>query len=179
MYFSSSCNRTNSGICMYVFSYGMFLKGQCHEIFDFRFSTWISFPKAPDYTIRAVFNFFKNSRRYLQLRVTPVANGKNLQLEKAFLISFGHLWESRVGIQIKFFLPVHFKLSAVWYYSHCLPPLSTTPSELVAKFAAGVVDISGAPWLVIISANFRKNSKWPLCYFQGLGGRWFMKKNLK
>ncbi len=26
------------------------LKGQCHEIFDFRFTTWISFPQAPDYT---------------------------------------------------------------------------------------------------------------------------------
>ncbi len=24
------------------------LKGKCHEIFDFRFSTWISFPEAPD-----------------------------------------------------------------------------------------------------------------------------------
>jgi hypothetical protein len=35
------------------------LKGQCHEIFDFRFSTWISFPQAPDYTIRAVSNFFE------------------------------------------------------------------------------------------------------------------------
>jgi len=34
------------------------LKGQCHEIFDFRFSTWISFPQAPDYTIRVVSNFF-------------------------------------------------------------------------------------------------------------------------
>ncbi len=25
----------------------------------------------------------------------------------------------------------------------------------------------------------KKNLKWPLCYYQGLGGRWFMKKNLK
>jgi hypothetical protein len=30
------------------------LKGQCNEIFGFRFSTWISFPQAPDYTVRAV-----------------------------------------------------------------------------------------------------------------------------
>ncbi len=34
------------------------LRGQCHEIFGFRFSTWISFPQTPDYTIRAVANFF-------------------------------------------------------------------------------------------------------------------------
>jgi hypothetical protein len=47
---------------------------------------------------------------------------------------------------------------------------STTQKELVAKFAAGVidtgskfatgvVDTGGAPWLANISANFRKNSK--------------------
>jgi hypothetical protein len=29
----------------------------------------ISYPQAPDYTIRAVSNFLKNSRRYLQLKV--------------------------------------------------------------------------------------------------------------
>ncbi len=68
-----------------------------------------------------------------------------------------------------------------------LPPVWTTPVELVAKFAAGVVDTGGkfaigvddtggAPWLANISANFWKNMKWPSCYFQGLGRRWFMKK---
>ncbi len=40
------------------------LKGQCHKIFDFWFFSWISFPQAPEYTIRAVSNFFENSRRY-------------------------------------------------------------------------------------------------------------------
>jgi hypothetical protein len=39
-----------------------------------------------------------------------------------------------------------------------LTPISTTLAKLVAKFAAGVVDTSGAPWLANISANFRKNS---------------------
>jgi hypothetical protein len=45
------------------------LKGQCHEIFGFWFFSWISFPKAPEYFIRAVLNFFENSRRYSQLKV--------------------------------------------------------------------------------------------------------------
>jgi hypothetical protein len=40
------------------------LKGQCHEIFCF-----ISLPQAPEYTIRAVSNFFENSRRYSKLKV--------------------------------------------------------------------------------------------------------------
>ncbi len=119
---------------------------------------------------------------------------------------------SRVNIYINFCLQVHFKVSAAWYCSHYLPPVSlipvasllpvlltllanfppvsTTQAKLVAKFAAGVVDTGGnfatgvidtrgAPWLANISSNFRKNSKWPKCYLQGLGGRWFMKKNLK
>ncbi len=34
-----------------------FLKGQCHEIFCYWFFSWISFPQAPEYTIRTVSNF--------------------------------------------------------------------------------------------------------------------------
>ncbi len=45
--------------------YSPCLKGQCHEIFDFWFFSWVSFPKAPRYTIRAVSNFFENSKRSL------------------------------------------------------------------------------------------------------------------
>jgi hypothetical protein len=52
-----------------ILTRGNSLKGQCHEIFDFRFSSWISFPQAPEYSIRAVSNFFENSRRYLQPKV--------------------------------------------------------------------------------------------------------------
>ncbi len=33
------------------------LKGQCHEIFDFRFFSWISLPQAPEHPIRTVLNF--------------------------------------------------------------------------------------------------------------------------
>ena len=45
------------------------LKGQCHEIFCFWFFSWISFPPAPEYSIRTVSNFFENSRRYSQVKV--------------------------------------------------------------------------------------------------------------
>ncbi len=45
------------------------LKGQCHEIFDFWFFSWISFPQAPKYTITAISNFFENSWRYSRLKV--------------------------------------------------------------------------------------------------------------
>ncbi len=45
-----------------------------------------------------------------------------------------------------------------------------------SKFATGVVDTGGQPWAENISANFRKNSKRPYWYTEGLGGNWFMKK---
>ncbi len=41
---------------------GTKLKGQFHEIFDFWFFSWISFPQAPEYTIRAVSIFFPKIR---------------------------------------------------------------------------------------------------------------------
>jgi hypothetical protein len=43
------------------------LKGQCHEILDFRFFSGISFPQAPEYPIRAVSNLFENLRKNWQL----------------------------------------------------------------------------------------------------------------
>ncbi len=78
------------------------LKGQCHEIFCFRFFSCITFPQAPDNNIRIISNFFENSRRYSQVKVhhrcqrhrwqilslvllvllTPVANnGNNIRLQ--------------------------------------------------------------------------------------------------
>ncbi len=50
---------------------------------------------------------------------------------------------SRGNIYINFCLQVYFQVSAAWYCSNYLPPVSTTQGELVAKFAAGVVDASG------------------------------------
>ncbi len=52
----------------------MLLKWQCQEIFDFRFFSWISFPQAPEYPIRAASIFFENSRRYSQLKKFTIAN---------------------------------------------------------------------------------------------------------
>jgi hypothetical protein len=82
---------------------------------------------------------------------------------------------SRVNIYINFCLQVHFMVSAAWYCCHYLPPVSTTLSNMVEKFATGVADTGGAPWLTNISANFRKNSKRSKWNTLGLGGNWFMK----
>ncbi len=64
------------------------LQGQCHEIFLLLVFSWISFPHAPDYTIRAFSNFFENSRRYSQLKV---CQWKKSSIRKIFMIFFWHL----------------------------------------------------------------------------------------
>ncbi len=56
------------------------LKGQCHEIFCLWFFSWISFPQAPEYTIRAVSNFLRKfaeifaAQGWPPVSTTPVAN---------------------------------------------------------------------------------------------------------
>ncbi len=108
------------------------LKGQCHEIFDFWFFSWISFPQAPDYTNRAISNFFEKSRRYSQLKVHHRCQWHRWQMAKIFKQKNCNyfVWAplgSRVNIYINFGLQVYFKMSAAWYCSHYLQPVSTTP----------------------------------------------------
>jgi hypothetical protein len=50
---------------------------------------------------------------------------------------------SRGNVYINFCLQVHFQVSVARYCSYYLPPESTIQGELVAKFAAGVVDACG------------------------------------
>ncbi len=45
------------------------LKGTMPRVFDFRIFLRISFPQAPEYTIRAVSYLFENSQRYSQLKL--------------------------------------------------------------------------------------------------------------
>jgi hypothetical protein len=103
-----------------------------------RFSTsvfsWISFPQAPEYIIRAVSSFLENSRRYSQLKVHRRCRWHRWQMEKIFnhnrfIIFSGHLWE--VELTIDTFLPSSSLTglsSLIWYRSHYLPPVSLTPA---------------------------------------------------
>ncbi len=108
------------------------LKGQCHEIFCFWFSSWTSSPQASDYTIRAVSNFFENSWRYSQLKVCHRCHWHRWQMEKTFKQKnvYNFVWTplgSRVNKYVNFCFQVHFKVSAAWYCCHYLPPVSMTP----------------------------------------------------
>jgi hypothetical protein len=71
------------------------LKGQCHEIFDFRIFH--------DYTIRAVSNFFHKIAEIFAAQgappvsLTPVANQKNL------ILTFFHMFKQSSQHTDKFF----------------------------------------------------------------------------
>ncbi len=143
------------------------LKGQCHEIFDFRFFSWFSFPQAPEYTVRAILNFPKicddvRSQGAPLVSLTLVTMEKFFNQENVNYFVWTPLG-SRVNKYINFCLEVHFKVSAAWYCPHYLPPVSTTPvlPYQWQNLHRCVVDTSGAPWLANISSNFRKYSKWP------------------
>ncbi len=89
------------------------------------------FPQASDYTIRAVSNFFENSRRYSQHKVCHRCQQHRWQMEKTFKQkNFNNfVWTplgSRVNIYKKFCLQVHFKRSVAWYCCHYLPSVSLT-----------------------------------------------------
>jgi hypothetical protein len=73
------------------------LKGQCHEIFYFRFSTWISFPKPLVIPLGPFRIFLKilgdiRSSRYTTGVIDTGGKWKKSSISKIFIISFGHLW---------------------------------------------------------------------------------------
>ena len=85
----------------------------------------------------------------------------------------------KVNIYINFSLKVHLKVSAAWYCSHYLPPVSVTQVELVTNFAIGVIDtvdkfahldLRISQWI------FEKIPNYPNVIFRGLSGRRIMKK---
>ncbi len=151
-----------------------------------KFSTSVFFhesfsPKHLSTSLRPFRIFLKIRGDISRLKVHHRCRWHWWQMEKTFKQkNFNNfVWTtlgSRINIYKNFCLQVHFSVSAAWYCCHYLPPVSTTQAELVAKFAAGVVDTGGkfatgvidtgvvdtggAPWHANISANFRKNSKW-------------------
>ncbi len=101
------------------------------------------FPKTPEYNVS---NFFKNSRRYSQLKVHHRCCWHQWEMEKIFnQKNFNYfVWTplgSRVNIYVNFCLQVHLNLSAVWYWFHYLPPVSCRRWQFTT--AAGIIDTGG------------------------------------
>ncbi len=105
------------------------VKGTVPRDFCFWFFSWISFPPAPEYSIKTVSNFFENSRRYSQLKVCHRCQRHRWQMEKIFNQKNckNFIWSplgSRGNIYINFCLQVHFHVSAAWYCYNYLPPVA-------------------------------------------------------
>ncbi len=114
-----------------------YLNGQCHEIFCFRFFSWITFPQAPENNIRVILIFFENSRHRQrhQWQIWP-------------------RWQIR-GTRVKDtggkLPPVSTTLAAN------LPPVTTTPAANFATSSACVVDTGGKLPLV-------STTRWQICH---------------
>jgi hypothetical protein len=102
------------------------LKGQCHEMFCFWFFSLISFPPAPEYSIKTGSNFFENSRRYSQLKVCHRCQRHRWQMEKIFnQKNFTYLVWSSLGSRGNIYIT------------------SMGVNDTGSKFVAGVVDTGG------------------------------------
>jgi hypothetical protein len=105
------------------------LKEQYHEIFDFWFFSWISFPQAPEYTNWTILNFLKlrgdiRSSRCTNSVIDTIGKWKKSSIIKVFIILCGRLWEVELTYRYIFAFKVQFKVCAAWYCSHYLPPVS-------------------------------------------------------
>ncbi len=113
------------------------LKGQCRGIFDFWFFLHESVsPKHLSITVRP-FQIF--SKIHGDISGSRCTTG---------VVNTGGNWK-------KFCLQVHFKVSAAWYCSHYLPPVSLTPVVHL--------ELRISPWIV------EKNWNDPPVIFRGLG----------
>ncbi len=117
------------------------------------------FPPAPEYSIKTVSNFFENLRRYSQLKVCHRCQQHWWQMEKIFnQNNFNNfVWSplgSRGNLYIKFCLQVHFQVSAAWYCSHYLPPVSITP-------VANLQPVSFIPAAICHRCHWHR---WQICH---------------
>ncbi len=133
---------------------------------DFRFQvffSWISFPQAPEYPVRAFSNFsWWFSEIFAAQGAPPGGKWKKSSFRKV-LVLFGHLWI--VGLTYRYFFPAS-SLQGVssLILSHYLPPVSTTPAVSVLH-----PDLRISTKICEQIRNYKY-------YFQGISGRWFMKK---
>ncbi len=126
-------------------------KGQCHKIFDLRFSRFFASgffhesvsPKPLSLPLGSFRIFSKIGGDYYQLKVHHRCRWHWLQMakifnQKSFNYFFTHLGR-RVNIWINLLLQVHFKVSAVWYCSHYFPPVLLT---LVANLPSALIPVA-------------------------------------
>ncbi len=103
---------------------------------DFWFFSWISFPQAPEYTTRAVSNFFANSRRYSQLKVRHWCRWHRWQMHKIFNHKGFNLVWTPLGSRVTYRYIFGFKFTLRFQQPDIVP-------KMPLKFSAGVADTRG------------------------------------
>jgi hypothetical protein len=111
-----------------------FFKGTVPQEFRLQVFIWISFPQAPDYTIRVVYNFFQKfveifaAQGAPPVSLTPAANEKILQSENFFYFFF-------INLEI-----CSFKFTLRCQQSDIVPIMFAGVIDTGGKFATGLVD---------------------------------------
>ncbi len=142
----------------------MVLKGQCHEIFCFRFFSWITFPEAPDNNIRIISNFFENSRIYSQVKVHHRCQRHRRQICHRCQ---QHRWQILPPVLLVLLTP-----------EANLPPVSTIP-------AANLPPVSTAPVANCHRYQWHRRQICSRCHWHRwqimgtISGCWHLKVNLK
>ncbi len=113
----------------FIFYTAHVLKGQCHEIFCFRFFSWITFPQAPDNNTRVISNFSKIQGDIRKSMCTTGVNDTGGKLPPVSMsrVAKCHRYQ-RHRRQILPPVPLVFLTPVA-----NLPPLSTTPAAKVAN----------------------------------------------
>jgi hypothetical protein len=144
------------------------LKGRCHEISDFRFFK-INFPQAPEYTVRAVPNFFENSWRYSQLNVCHRCSWHRRQMKKSsirkLLINF-----------IEYLCVVELTYRSIFYFKFTLRSRQSDIVFIICHRCRWY------QWCTFTLEYFRECSKkieMTLTLFSGAWGKMIHEKNLK
>ncbi len=131
------------------------------------------FPQTPEYTIRAVSNFFKNSRTYSQLKMHHRCRWHWWQMGETFIIKiliilFGHLWE--VELTYRYIFAFKFTLVANlppccwyrWQFCHrcCWYQWCTLTCEYLREFLKKIkTGYSGAGGKLIHEKTRSKKSR--------------------
>ncbi len=100
------------------------LKGQGHEIFCFKFFSWITFSEAPENNIRVISNFFENSRRYSQVKVHHRCRWYRRQIFHRYQ---RHQRQILPPVPLVLLTPVANLLPVSTMLAANLPPVSMTP----------------------------------------------------
>ncbi len=121
--------------------------------------SWISFPPAPDYSIKTVSNFFENSWRYSQVKMHHW-----YQLHR-WQICHLYQWHRR-QIFLAFLLPLlipvaNFSTIFASVVDTC-GKFATGVNDTSGNFATGVIDASGKQWEQLsncwqLKMNLKKN----------------------